>query len=238
MTGIRTPAVTLAAYGLSADFSPLSAGLYVSMVTLTGDPNIGPAYTLNSIAAAVIGGVALSGGVGSPLGAALGAFILRTISSLDVFFGPAAARSALLRGGDSRNRDHCRRARHIARTIPPGALYLMPVETTSQMPATKTLRPKIERPVILVCIACVAIVLGAGAVSPGILSAGYLLQQLQIAAIVGILASGAMLVILLGEIDLSIPLTVTGTAILSTSLAGSGNAFLESIAIPAGLRQA
>jgi len=103
------------------------------------------------------------------------------------------------------------------------------------MPATKTLRPKIERPVILVCIACVAIVLGAGAVSPGILSAGYLLQQLQIAAIVGILATGAMLVILLGEIDLSIPLTVTGTAILSTSLAGSGNAFLESIAIPAGL---
>jgi len=86
MTGIRTPAVTLAAYGLSGFFAAL-AGLYVSMVTLTGDPNIGPAYTLNSIAAAVIGGVALSGGVGSPLGAALGAFILKTISSLMFFSG-------------------------------------------------------------------------------------------------------------------------------------------------------
>lgn len=86
MTGIRTPAVTLAAYGLSGLFSAL-AGLYVSMVTLTGDPNIGPSYTLNSIAAAVVGGVALSGGVGSPLGAVLGAFILKTISSLMFFSG-------------------------------------------------------------------------------------------------------------------------------------------------------
>ncbi|MBY3307989.1 ABC transporter permease [Rhizobium laguerreae] len=86
MTGIRTPAVTMAAYGLSGLFSAL-AGLYVSMVTLTGDPNIGPSYTLNSIAAAVVGGVALSGGVGSPLGAVLGAFILKTISSLMFFSG-------------------------------------------------------------------------------------------------------------------------------------------------------
>ncbi|NKL38734.1 ABC transporter permease [Rhizobium leguminosarum bv. viciae] len=86
MTGIRTPTVTMAAYGLSGLFSAL-AGLYVSMVTLTGDPNIGPSYTLNSIAAAVVGGVALSGGVGSPLGAVLGAFILKTISSLMFFSG-------------------------------------------------------------------------------------------------------------------------------------------------------
>jgi ribose transport system permease protein len=57
------------------------------MVTLTGDPNIGPPYTLNSIAAVVLGGVALSGGVGSPLGVALGAFILKTISGLMFFSG-------------------------------------------------------------------------------------------------------------------------------------------------------
>jgi ribose/xylose/arabinose/galactoside ABC-type transport system permease subunit len=86
MTGIRVPAVTLTAYALGGLFAAL-AGLYVSMLTLTGDPNIGPAYTLNSIAAVVIGGVALSGGVGSPLGAALGAFILKTIAALMFFSG-------------------------------------------------------------------------------------------------------------------------------------------------------
>jgi ribose transport system permease protein len=92
-----------------------------------------------------------------------------------------------------------------------------------------------DRSVLLVILACVAVVIGAGLVSPGVLSLGYLLQQLQIASIVGVLATGAMLVILLGQIDLSVPLTITSAAILATSLAGSGNATLAALAIPAGL---
>jgi ribose transport system permease protein len=92
-----------------------------------------------------------------------------------------------------------------------------------------------DRSVLLVILACVAVVIGAGLVSPGVLSLGYLLQQLQIASIVGVLATGAMLVILLGQIDLSVPLTITSAAILATSLAGSGNAALAALAIPAGL---
>jgi len=86
MTGVRVRQVKLAAYAASGTFAAL-AGLYVSMVTLTGDPGIGPAYTLNSIAAVVLGGIALSGGVGSPLGAIVGALILKTISSLMFFSG-------------------------------------------------------------------------------------------------------------------------------------------------------
>jgi ribose transport system permease protein len=93
----------------------------------------------------------------------------------------------------------------------------------------------IDRSVLLVILACVAVVISAGVVSPGVLSLGYLLQQLQIASIVGVLATGAMLVILLGHIDLSVPLTITSAAILATSLAGSGNATLAALAIPAGL---
>ena len=86
MTGVRVNAVKLTAYATGGVFAAL-AGLYVSMVTLTGDAGVGPAYTLNSIAAVVLGGVALSGGVGSPLGAAVGALILKTISSLMFFSG-------------------------------------------------------------------------------------------------------------------------------------------------------
>jgi ribose transport system permease protein len=86
MTGVQVNRVKLTAYAASGVFSAL-AGLYVSMVTLTGDPAIGPAYTLNSIAAVVLGGIALSGGVGSPLGAVAGALILKTISSLMFFSG-------------------------------------------------------------------------------------------------------------------------------------------------------
>ena len=86
MTGLRVNRLKLVAYG-SSGFIAALAGIYVSMVTLTGDPNIGPSYTLNSIAAVVLGGVALSGGVGSPVGVVIGALILKTISSLMFFSG-------------------------------------------------------------------------------------------------------------------------------------------------------
>jgi ribose/xylose/arabinose/galactoside ABC-type transport system permease subunit len=86
MTGLQVNRLKLIAYGTSGFIAAL-AGIYVSMVTLTGDPNIAPSYTLNSIAAVVLGGVALSGGVGSPIGAVIGALILKTISSLMFFSG-------------------------------------------------------------------------------------------------------------------------------------------------------
>ncbi len=86
MTGTRVGVVKIAAYAVSGFFSSL-AGLYLSMVTLTGDAGVAPAYTLNSIAAVVLGGVSLTGGVGSAIGAAVGALILKTISSLMFFSG-------------------------------------------------------------------------------------------------------------------------------------------------------
>lgn len=70
---------------------------------------------------------------------------------------------------------------------------------------------------------------------PQVLSADYLTQQLQIAAFLGILATGATIVILLGHIDLSVPWVLTGAAILSTALVGSGNPLLSALAVPAAL---
>ena len=80
------------------------------------------------------------------------------------------------------------------------------------------------------------LLLCAGAlVFPKFLSLAYILQQLQIASYLGIIATGAMIVILLGQIDLSIPWTLTGAAIISTTLAASGVGVLEWIAVPAAL---
>ncbi|MEM6460319.1 MAG: ABC transporter permease [Pseudomonadota bacterium] len=70
---------------------------------------------------------------------------------------------------------------------------------------------------------------------PQLLTAGYITQQLQIAAYLGLLATGATVVILLGHIDLSVPWVLTGAAILSTALVGSGLAALSVLAIPAAL---
>ncbi|MGE3294604.1 MAG: ABC transporter permease [Geminicoccaceae bacterium] len=60
------------------------------------------------------------------------------------------------------------------------------------------------------------------------LNPGYLLQQLQVGAFLGIVAAGMMLVILLGHIDLSVPWTLASAAMMATAVGGP-------MAIPVGL---
>lgn len=83
-SGLPVRRARVLAYGLSGAFAALG-GLFISFQTLSGDPSIGLSYTLNSIAAVVIGGTALTGGLGTVAGSVAGALILRTIGSL-VFF--------------------------------------------------------------------------------------------------------------------------------------------------------
>lgn len=81
----------------------------------------------------------------------------------------------------------------------------------------------------------VLLIIAGSVFFPQVLSTGYLTQQLQIAAFLGLLATGATIVILLGHIDLSVPWVLTGAAILSTALVGSGNPVLSTLAVPAAL---
>ena len=98
-----------------------------------------------------------------------------------------------------------------------------------------TLASRLDIGVALVLLGCVALVLIGSLVNPAFLTAKYLLQQFQIAAFIGIIATGSMFVILLGEIDLSIPWTITSTAIIITSFAGSDSALAQACAVPVGI---
>lgn len=80
-SGIRVRLTTASAYVLAAFFAWLG-GLFLTMNAGAGDPSIGIPFTLNAIAAAVIGGVALSGGRGTIIGAVAGALILSFINNL------------------------------------------------------------------------------------------------------------------------------------------------------------
>jgi ribose transport system permease protein len=90
-------------------------------------------------------------------------------------------------------------------------------------------------PAAIVLAGCVLLLLGGGTVFPNFLTLNYLLQQLQIAAFLGIMAAGAMPVILLGQIDLSVPWTITGAAIVTTTIGGLNDPAWRLAAIPAGL---
>lgn len=85
-SGVNVRRTKLTAYAMAGLFAGL-AGSFVGFMTFSGDANIGPSYTLNSLAAVVLGGVLLRGGAGTLLGAVVGAFILKTISGLMFFSG-------------------------------------------------------------------------------------------------------------------------------------------------------
>jgi ribose transport system permease protein len=63
------------------------AGLFVAAQTGSGDPVIGTAFTLNSIAAAVLGGVGFLGGTGTIRGAVAGSLLLSLMINVMFFLG-------------------------------------------------------------------------------------------------------------------------------------------------------
>jgi ribose transport system permease protein len=90
-------------------------------------------------------------------------------------------------------------------------------------------------PVLAAAACTVALLLVGSLYSPNFLSADYLLLQLQIASFLGLVATGAMLVILLGGIDLSVPWVVTVGGIMSAAAAGWWGEVGAVIAIPFGI---
>lgn len=80
-SGINVRRTRLSSYALSALFAGL-AGVVMSMNTGSGDPTIGVPFTLNTIAAAVVGGVSLAGGRGTIAGPIAGALVVSFIGNL------------------------------------------------------------------------------------------------------------------------------------------------------------
>jgi ribose transport system permease protein len=94
----------------------------------------------------------------------------------------------------------------------------------------------IDRAVAIAFGCIILLLLGGALYSREFLSPNYLLQQLQIAAFLGVIASGAMMVILLGHIDLSVPWVVTLGAMMATALPGwLPHPWGDLLAIPFGI---
>jgi ribose transport system permease protein len=83
-SGIKVARTRLFAHLIASIFIAMSA-LCVLMITATGEWRNGLGYNLNSIAAVVIGGIALTGGRGSILGAIFGALALGLLNNV-LFF--------------------------------------------------------------------------------------------------------------------------------------------------------
>ncbi len=99
MSGAPIRRAKMLAYGLAGLFAAFG-GLMLAFITYSGEASSSNAatYTLNSIAAVVIGGVSLFGGAGSAVGAIFGALIFRTINDLLFVFDLDPLRQPLFLG--------------------------------------------------------------------------------------------------------------------------------------------
>lgn len=90
-------------------------------------------------------------------------------------------------------------------------------------------------PAVVTAFGCIVALLLVGSLySSSFLSPEYLLQQLKVASFLGVIATGMMLVILLGQIDLSVPWSVATGAMMGCAAAAFGPAGVA-LAIPFGV---
>lgn len=86
MLGVRVDRIRLIVFVAAGALAAVAGVLMVARLG-TAQPSIGDNWVLAPIAASVIGGVATTGGVGSPIGAILGAGIIAIIENIIVLFG-------------------------------------------------------------------------------------------------------------------------------------------------------
>jgi ribose transport system permease protein len=85
-TGIRTRRAQLIGYLLSSFFASVG-GVLLTLNIAAGDPLVGTSFTLNAIAAAVLGGASLAGGRAEPIGPVFGAFLLGFVVTMVLALG-------------------------------------------------------------------------------------------------------------------------------------------------------
>jgi len=80
LSGISVPVYLVAVYVICSVLTAL-AGLLLTARVSSGEPNLGGSFPLESITAAVVGGVSLRGGEGRILGAVLGAIFITILTN-------------------------------------------------------------------------------------------------------------------------------------------------------------
>ena len=80
LSGININNIKLAVYGIAGMMAAVG-GILVSSRLNSAQPNAGTSYELDSIAAVVIGGTSLSGGIGSVTGTVIGATIIGVLNN-------------------------------------------------------------------------------------------------------------------------------------------------------------
>jgi ribose transport system permease protein len=80
-TGLPSAKVKITGYMLAGLFAAV-AGILLSLTMASGDPVVGDTFSLDSVAAAVVGGTSLLGGIGGVFGTLAGSFLISIINNI------------------------------------------------------------------------------------------------------------------------------------------------------------
>jgi ribose transport system permease protein len=98
LNGVRSVAVVMTAY-VVCSLLAVVAGIYLASRVASGDPTMGASFGLESVTAVALGGVQLTGGVGSILGVVTGALSLGLITNGINLFGVSPFLRGAITGG-------------------------------------------------------------------------------------------------------------------------------------------
>ncbi|HUX19967.1 MAG TPA: ABC transporter permease [Spirochaetia bacterium] len=96
-SGVNTARIQIVAYVINSLFIFLAALFFVGQ-NQSGDARFGDPFTLRTIAAAVVGGIALTGGKGSVYSAIVGAIIISLVNKIIFFANVSYAYGTLVAG--------------------------------------------------------------------------------------------------------------------------------------------
>lgn len=226
---VRMIAHTLAGAGYGL------AGVFVSGVTGSADPLIGAPTVLQIYAAAAIGGVALGGGRGGPLGAAIGALTLASatgllfVAEIPAYWSTAVEGALLIFG------------LILSGSRVPGIPYrdirlaLFRRERAGQgsdPPEWPAIQAGAKSPIGPAAIVLTTVVLATAAIDRPFDAGGYLANLGAAATLLAFLAIGQTLVMAVRGIDVALPAIMALSASLFATLA-SGSDRLAAVAAPA-----
>ncbi|WP_428666043.1 ABC transporter permease [Runella sp.] len=98
LSGININRIKLGVYGIAGMMAAIG-GILVTSRLNSAQPNAGTSYELDSIAAVVIGGTSLSGGVGSVTGTVIGAVIIGVLNNGLVLLNVSPFWQQVVKGG-------------------------------------------------------------------------------------------------------------------------------------------
>ena len=213
--GVPVDAARIAAYAFSGLLTTC-AGVFIAAQTGSGDPVIGEGFTLNSIAAAVLGGVGFLGGQGAMRGAVAGSLLLSLMISVMYFLGfpPVThyiAQGLIIIGAVAISRDHGARGATVS------------AAESSRFPRRRAVTIVGSRP-FLTALIVAAVWIAASFARPGFGSFGHLRYLFELASVVGLVAIGQTFVVIAGGIDLSVGAIVTVSAVSVPLVAFFGDA--------------